>query len=345
MSVHRFGVLFTTILTSLSWAASPALAQTRESVTVSNASSVLDQVMQTPGKEIPHSLLAKAEGVVIIPNMIKGGFVIGARHGHGVALIRNAQGGWDAPRFLQMTGGSVGFQVGVQSTDIVLVFMTKKSVQGLLTGKFTIGADAAAAAGPVGRQLAVATDERLGAEIYSYARSRGLFAGVSLDGSAIRLDPNAETSFYRASPDGNSRAMPQPAVVLIEKVMQYSSDAPVAIPAKVTPNVPAAPITATEHKREQLASAALKLAKFLPQDWQTYLAFPAEVFAGDKHSSVDQLEKLLGRFNKVAQNPQYRRLSEKVEFQETHRLLAEYIALLTTNPVEEKLQLPPVPTN
>ncbi len=341
-------------------------AQTREINTVNNAAAVMDEVMRTPGKKIPQGLLSKADAVVIIPNMIKGGFVIGARHGHGVALIRNAAGGWDAPRFVQMTGGSVGFQAGVQSTDVVLLFMTRKSVQGLLSGKFTIGADAAAAAGPVGRQLAAATDERLSAEILSYARSRGLFAGVSLDGSAIRIDPRADGMYYRAGPDGKPAPLPPSAVALINKVNEYSGALAAANPAPAGTPIPArnpgpnfpqpgntlpAPIPIPARnprniKRQELVAAEVKLSRILPGDWQAYLAFPAEVFTQGAHPPVQRLEVLLARFDKIAKNPQYRALAEKSEFQQTHRLLREYIATFATQPAPtEKLQLPPAPAD
>ena len=345
MTTHRFFLSAALIATVFTCSASRLAAQTREIETVLNSAAVLDEVMQTPGRKIPESLLAKAEGIVIIPNMIKGGFVIGARHGHGVALVRNESRGWDAPRFLQMTGGSIGFQVGVQSTDIILVFMTKNSVRGLLSGKFTIGVDAAAAAGPVGRQLAAATDERLQAEILSYARSRGLFAGVSLDGSAIRLSPAAEAAYYRAAPVGDGNVLPPSAVTLIEKVMQYSGDA-VAVPAESGPAFsPPKRINGTEATREQLAAAGVKLAKILPPDWQKYLAFPAQVFTGDQHPPVERLQELLGRFDKIAANPQYRSLSQKAEFRQAYNLIKEYIAKLTATPATDTLQLPPAPSN
>jgi len=333
-----FTVLFT-------GAVSNSFAQTRETETVLNSTAVLDEVMRTPGKQIPQSLLEKAEGIVIIPNMIKGGFVIGARHGHGVALIRNESGGWNAPRFLQMTGGSVGFQAGVQSTDIILVFMTKKSVQGLLQRKFTIGADAAAAAGPVGRQVAAATDERFQAEILSYARSRGLFAGVSLDGSAIRIDPAAEAAYYHASPNGTAAALPQPAADLISKVMQYSGEAePVSeVPATAIPKRGSTPVGPADQKRDLLAEEVIKLSKLLPPEWQMYLAFPAQVFNNGEHPPVEQLKELESRFQKVEMNQKYQPLSEKPEFKNTHRLLKEYIAALAPKSADATLQLPPVP--
>ena len=115
-------------------------------------------------------------------------------------MVRDEQGAWQAPQFVSLTGGSVGWQAGVQATDVILVFKTQKSIQGLMEGKFTLGVDAAAAAGPVGREATAATDATLKAEIYSYSRSRGLFAGVSLDGSALQIEYEANQSYYRAPP-------------------------------------------------------------------------------------------------------------------------------------------------
>jgi len=138
--------------------------------------------------------------VAIIPDVIKVGFVLGGKYGKGVVLVRDESGRWTLPVFLQLFGGSVGWQIGAQSTDVILVFKTRKSVDGLFKGKFTLGADAAIAAGPVGRQATASTDAQLKAEIYSYSRSRGIFAGVSLEGSILEVDADADAAFYGAEP-------------------------------------------------------------------------------------------------------------------------------------------------
>jgi lipid-binding SYLF domain-containing protein len=163
---------------------------------VLNATSVLAQTM-TMQSGIPQNLLAGAQGIVIVPNMIRGAFIFGAQYGRGVLLVRNPQGGWQAPRMVTMAGGSFGYQIGVQATDLVLVFRTPQSVANLLAGTLKIGVDASAAAGPVGRQTSAATDLQLGAEILSYSRARGIFAGVSIDGSVISLDPAADALYYQ----------------------------------------------------------------------------------------------------------------------------------------------------
>ena len=168
--------------------AAPARAQYRETVIVDDSRDVLNEIMAIPASGIPASLLANAQGIVIIPDLVKGGFVLGVRHGRGIVMVRDERGFWRPPSFVTLTGGSVGWQIGLQVTDIVLVFKTRSSVQGLLRGKFTFGADAAAAAGPVGREAAAATDAQLLAEIFTWSRSRGLFAGVSLDGSVLQID-------------------------------------------------------------------------------------------------------------------------------------------------------------
>ncbi len=162
-----------------------------------SARDVLNEVMSIPETSIPPSLMGNSHGIAVVPNVIKVGFVIGGRGGKGVVAVRNPKTGeWGNPVFITLAGGSVGWQVGAQSTDIVLVFKNREGVLGMVDSKFTLGADAAVAAGPVGRETAMATDGRLKAEIYSYSRSRGLFAGVSLDGSVLEVDSYANDSYY-----------------------------------------------------------------------------------------------------------------------------------------------------
>ena len=165
--------------------------------TVVSARQALDQFFANPGESLPAAMLQKAEGVAIFPNMIKGGFILGVNYGRGVLHVRNPDRTWSPPVMVTMGGGSVGFQVGVQSADILLVFATPRSLNGVLQGqKVTLGADASVAAGPVGVQANAGTDAKLGAEIYSYARSRGLFMGVSLGGADLSVDNNADSVLY-----------------------------------------------------------------------------------------------------------------------------------------------------
>jgi lipid-binding SYLF domain-containing protein len=164
---------------------------------VEEATEVLNEIMAIPEKGIPPSLLKDAEGVAIIPRVIKVGFVIGGRHGKGIMVIKNKRGEWSYPFFISFTGGSIGWQIGAQSTDIILVFRTQRSVDGIIRGKFTLGADASIAAGPVGRHAEAGTDIELKAEILSYSRSRGIFAGVSLEGSTLQIDYDSNEEFYQ----------------------------------------------------------------------------------------------------------------------------------------------------
>ena len=156
---------------------------------------VMNQLASIPEKTIPPALLAKAEGVAIIPGVIRAGFILGGRYGHGVLLLHEHDR-WSDPVFITLTGGSIGWQIGVESVDVILVFKTKRSIEGILRGKFTLGADAGVAAGPVGREASASTDVQLKAEVYSYARSRGLFAGLAIQGAALQVDDEADAGFY-----------------------------------------------------------------------------------------------------------------------------------------------------
>ncbi len=151
---------------------------------LNDSSQVLREIMATPDKGIPQSILAGASCVVVIPSFKKGAFIVGAQYGQGVATCRTPRG-WSAPVFVKLTGGSFGFQIGGQSTDLVLVAMNQRGLQDMLKNKFKIGGDAAASAGPVGRNAQAGTDWKLNAEFLTYSRSKGLFAGIDLDGTVL----------------------------------------------------------------------------------------------------------------------------------------------------------------
>src|ERR1700744_664102 len=151
---------------------------------LSSAADVIQQIMATPDKGIPSSILAGATCVVVIPSYKKGAFIVGAQYGQGVATCRTPRG-WSAPVFVKLSGGSFGWQIGGQATDLVLIAMNQKGLQDMLKNKFKIGADAAASAGPVGRNAQAGTDWKLNAEFLTYSRSKGLFAGISLDGTVL----------------------------------------------------------------------------------------------------------------------------------------------------------------
>lgn len=163
---------------------------------VEDATRVLAEMMKESDKSIPTGLIKNCAGIAIIPDVVRAGLVIGGRHGRGLVLVRTKDGGWSDPAFIEITGGSIGWQAGVQSADIVLVFRTPRSVENLGEGKFTLGADAGVAAGPLGRSAEASTDAALKAEILSYSRSRGLYAGLTLQGSSIQEDRKANRNFY-----------------------------------------------------------------------------------------------------------------------------------------------------
>jgi lipid-binding SYLF domain-containing protein len=175
-----------------------ARAGEAETQRADNAVRVLREILQAPDRRVPSDMIANAYAVAVIPDVIKAGLVIGGRHGQGLIAVKTENGTWSNPSFISMSGGSIGFQVGVSSTDVILVFRTQRGVDSIVHGKFTLGADASAAAGPVGRTAQASTDAQLKAEIYSYSRARGLFAGAALDGSIIAIDNDANEAVYGA---------------------------------------------------------------------------------------------------------------------------------------------------
>ena len=172
-----------------------AFAQQVETDRANEAARVLEEILSAPDKGVPEAIIEKAQAVVVIPSTVKGALLIGAQRGKGVMSVKSAAG-WSAPAFITLTGGSVGLQIGGQATDIVLVVVNERGIENLAQNTFKIGGDASVAAGPVGREATASTDYKLQAEILSYSRSRGLFAGVSLAGSTIRADRDANEKIY-----------------------------------------------------------------------------------------------------------------------------------------------------
>lgn len=164
---------------------------------VNEATIILEEIMGASDKSVPRTIMEKAEGIAVFPSMLKGGLVVGAQHGRGILSVRNKKtGGWSSPAFLTINGGSLGMQIGAQAIDLVLVVNGQRGLEQLVKNQFKIGADASVAAGPVGRDASASTDLQMRAAILSYSRSRGLFAGVTLNGSTIRQDRDANERFY-----------------------------------------------------------------------------------------------------------------------------------------------------
>lgn len=205
-----------------------AHAGAREEGRLLTATEVLEEVRAMPDVRLPDTLLAHAYGIAVIPDVTKVAFIFGGRHGNGVLSVRDKlTSPWSNPVFISLTGGSWGFQAGAQSSDIILVFTTKTGIEGIAGGKLTLGADASVATGPVGRQGSAATDMSFNAEIYSYARTRGLFGGIALDGSVISIDRSANASFYHKSGvtaseifSGQAPAAPDTAHRFLERLAQ-----------------------------------------------------------------------------------------------------------------------------
>jgi lipid-binding SYLF domain-containing protein len=233
-----------------------AQAGAREEGRLLTATEVLEEVRAMPDVRLPDTLLQHAYGIAVIPDVTKVAFIFGGRHGNGVLSVRDKlTGPWSNPVFVSLTGGSWGFQAGAQSSDIILVFTTKTGIEGIAGGKLTLGADASVATGPVGRQGSAATDMSFNAEIYSYARTRGLFGGIALDGSVISIDRSANAALYHKSGvtaseifSGQAPAPPATAQRFLERLAQgtgtsvRSSPAPQAdVPATAGQPSSAAP--------------------------------------------------------------------------------------------------------
>ena len=192
--------LFFSSILALAAHANIARAGAREEGRLLTATEVLEEVQKMPDQRIPDALLSRAYGIAVIPDVTKIAFMFGGRHGNGVLVVRDKLNSpWSNPTFIAVTGGSWGLQIGAQSSDIILVFTTRTGIEGIAGGKLTLGADASVATGPVGRQGSAATDINFNAEIYSYARTRGLFGGIALDGSVISIDRSANAAFYGKS--------------------------------------------------------------------------------------------------------------------------------------------------
>jgi SH3 domain-containing YSC84-like protein 1 len=192
---------------------------------IDSAKLVLDQIMGAQDRTVPLDILEKATCVAVVPSMVKGAFVFGAQYGQGVVTCRTGHG-WSAPVFIRMAGGSWGLQIGGQSTDLILVAVNDRGMQDLLRSKFKIGGDASAAAGPVGRAGQASTDWKMNAELLSYSRNKGLFAGIDLDGTSVSQNRDDTTTFYGSPQDfrnvlSGNVAVPPGAVPFVSDVAHY----------------------------------------------------------------------------------------------------------------------------
>jgi lipid-binding SYLF domain-containing protein len=212
-------------------AAAPAFASPAEDERARNALRVLQEIRAIPESAIPDRLLDEARAIVVVPDTLKIGLVVGGRRGHGVMAVKNPDGTWSQPAFVKLTGGSIGLQAGLQSSDLVLVFRGERGVDSIVNGKVTLGADASVAAGPVGRSAGTATDGQLKAEIWSWSRARGLFAGIALDGAVLQIDDSADQLAYgegttpRMIFEGRTRAPASTALVNFRDALEEATAA------------------------------------------------------------------------------------------------------------------------
>ncbi len=322
-------------------AMSSALLANGTTETIMESEQVLSELMAIPAKQIPHRLLDEAQGIVIVPNVIKIGFVAGARRGHGVVMVRDLDGEWSLPQFITLTGGSVGWQAGIQGTDVVLVFTTRKGVEGLMRGKFTVGVDASVTAGPVGREAAAGTDSTLRSEILSYSRSRGLFVGVSLDGTALEIDHEAHILYYGSPTGALPRRVPASAGELRHFMAELTPRRASTLASTEIP-LPVISPRLIEGLRRSLNRSSEQLQMILSPEWQSYLALPKELRLPGTYPSSESMGLALEHFAHVNSSVEYRRLAKSEEFQITYERLREYAQAIADTRSTLQLPSPPV---
>ncbi len=215
----------------------PLFAQDRDKVMgrVDDAGTILDEIMSAPDNGIPDNVLGSAQCVAVVPSYLKGAFVLGASYGKGLASCRT-QNGWSAPAFIRLEGGSLGFQIGGQAVDLIMLIMNERGMRALLSSKFKVGADASVAAGPVGRHADASTDWKMRAEVLTYSRARGVFAGISLNGAVIKQDRDDTRAFYGRMVPYRSlltglTPVPADARPFLDRLTQYAPISP-ATPAE-----------------------------------------------------------------------------------------------------------------
>ncbi len=320
-----------------------------EAGVVNESAVVLQELATIAAERIPERLLADAHGIAIVPHFMRGAFVVGVGGGRGVLLTKDPAGNWMAPEFITMGGGSFGWQVGVQSTDLVLVFRSPRSLNNIRQGKLTLGVDASAAAGPVGRYTSAATDARLQAEILTYSRSRGLFAGVSLGGSVLQMDVTATQRYYQISPT-SAGVVPPSAVALVNELMQYTTaiqSAQTAIDRTAAP-VPSSlgglqnsATISVDPRATKLTQAVIALQVRVDDQWKQYLALPGDWLSGKQLTEAD-VHPVMIRYERVETNPQFDALRVLPEFQHA---IGEVRALAKeVSGTELPLALPPPPS-
>ena len=256
-----YSMLWVTVMTLILGMHPTEAAAPQQEATLVKANQVLTDSLRAQDQNVPNWLLDRAYAVAVLPEVIKGGVIFGGRYGTGVMTLRQADGSWSNPVFISIAGGSWGLQFGIQATDLILVFTSKASVEGLIGGKVTLGADASVAAGPLGRQSSAATDLVVRSQIYSYSRNKGFFLGLALDGSVISVDHKANANYYEkpgilaseiTAPNAEINREPAKTFLATLKNRAATTDAPVqpsapiTAPAETSPDSTNQPITSPQ---------------------------------------------------------------------------------------------------
>ena len=313
---------------------------------INESAVVLQELASGTAAKIPETLWNETHGVVIVPHYVRGAFVIGVAGGRGLLVTRDPNGNWLAPEFVTLAGGSFGWQAGVQSTDLVLILRTPRSIANIRQGKLTLGADISAAAGPVGRYAAASTDARLQAEILTYSRSRGLFAGASLSGAALQMDIPATQRYYQMGPD-NPGTVPQSAVALVNELITFSTTgtSSSAVPVAAASTEPVRSVSSNRDPNlTALVNSIASLQTKVDDQWRQYLAIPNDwapiESAGNRQLSSAEIHAVLVRYERVDTNPQFAALRTQPEFQTAIKVLREMAMRAEDN---SKIALPPPP--
>ncbi len=317
-----------------------------ESGVVIEAAVVLQELTNGNVERIPEHLLSEAHAIAIVPHYLRGAFVVGVSGGRGVVVTRDQNRNWLAPEFITLGGGSFGWQIGVQATDLVLVFRTPQSLANLRQGKVTLGADASVAAGPLGRYASAATDGRFQAEILAYSRSRGLFAGVSLSGAVLQPDILATQSYYQLAP-GSAGVVPASAQALVSALSRFTAVSASSANGQAFPTVSAtneplgqSAATAVSPLVLQLSPAVTALQAKVDTQWKQYLELPAGWFTGQL-ITAEEVHVVLIRYERIETNPQFIALRSQAEFQTILRGLRDLAAQIPSTSPQLVLPAPP----
>ncbi|MDX1928874.1 MAG: lipid-binding SYLF domain-containing protein [Pirellulaceae bacterium] len=326
-------------------------------VVIVEATEVLRKLANSTSEGIPDNLVAEASGIAIVPYYLRGAFPTGVSRGQGVLLTRDATGQWLVPEFITMNGGSLGWPMGVQATDLVLIVRSPQSIDNIRRGKLTLGSDASTAAGPIGRYESGSSVAKFQAEILTYSQSQGLFAGISMSGAALRLDIPATNAFYDLGTSATryvpptEKYLPPSVEVLVNELTRYTSQQDVRQPATShlrnasyvsgQPLAPMAAVPSADARAVKLFQSVEALQAKVDEQWKQYFSLPPDWFSGRQLSAAD-VHSVLTRYETVKNNPQFAALRALPEF---HQSIQELRALEANLGGAPELRFLPPPPN